>query len=384
MTIIGRKKQNREYAKSVQISVTFPSPDRRAAVQQLLADKAELEGLNKGAVASSILINNLIPLNGEEREIFFSCLPNGTELVYPSNAGIDNALELAFTYASMSGDSRYSADPDEYVKLATKRAWKYGIRIHSRIGVDDPRANLERDLHLIAEDDPSAESLFALLREDRPDAYPFFNYVQENWEQLKGNRDALSFLVYLCAACENRADSAEDRQELLEVCSIAQATRIAKKESIQFAAKEANADSMAKIPIANGSILVVPGSWTLVNAGEAQASPYAGVIEIRNSPDAPHLVFFSPCPVSNMTDAYKEDIFSRAALQAPILVSLRSREVELEYNDDGGIANREEYNTSPRIGFFPIADSTMFNDNNPAPYGAMIIRAGTEATNKSE
>lgn len=384
MSIIKRSKQNREYAKSVQISVTFPSPDRRAAVQQLLADKAELEGLNKGAVASSILMNALVPLNGEEREIFFACLPNGTEPAYPDNMGIDNALELAFAYASMSTNARYSADPSEYIKLATKRAWKYEIKIHSRISGSDPRVNLERDLLLIAEKDPSAKSLLTLLCEDRPEAYPFFNYVHENWGQLKGNRDALSFLVYLCAACENRADSAEDRQELLEVCSIAQATRIAKKESIQFAAKEANADSMAKIPIANGSILVIPGSWTLVNAGEAQASPYAGVIEVRNSPDAPHIVFLSRKPVNSLTDFEREDIFSHAALQAPILASLRSQEVELEYNDDGGIANRKEYNNSPRIGFFPIADSTMFNNNNPAPYGAMIIRAGMEASNISE
>ena len=111
MSIIKRTKQSREYAKSVQISVTFPSPDRRAAAQQLLADKAELEGLNKGAVASGILLNSLIPLSGEEREIFFACLPNGKEPVYPDNSGIDNALELAFTYASMASGSRYSADP---------------------------------------------------------------------------------------------------------------------------------------------------------------------------------------------------------------------------------------------------------------------------------
>lgn len=384
MSIIKRSKQNREYAKSVQISVTFPSPDRRAAVQQLLADKAELEGLNKGAVASGILVNSLIPLAGEEREIFFACLPNGTEPSYPDNFGIDNALELAFTYASMATGSRYSADATEYLRLATKRAWKYRIRIHSRISGADPRINLERDLRLVAEDNPSAESLFALLGEDRPDAYPFFNFAYENWGQLKDNRDALSFLVYLCAACENRKDSAEDRQELLEACAIAQATRTAKKESLESAAKKAMAESMARVPIANDSVLIIPGSWTLINLDEASVSPYAGVIEVRNSPDAPHIVFLSRKPINNLTDSDREDFFSRATLQAPILASLRSREVELEYNDDGGVANREEYNNSPRIGFFPIQDSTMFSDKNPAPHGAMIIRAGTEVKDKGE
>lgn len=384
MSIISRRKQSREYAKSVQISVTFPSPDRRAAVQQLLADEAELKGLNKGAVASDILLNTLVPLSGEEREIFFACLPNGSETAYPDNSGVDNALELAFSYASMATSSRYSADATEYIKLATKRSWKYAVRIHERISDFDPRVNLERDLRLITEKDPFAENLFELLGEDRPEAYPFFNYVLENWERLKGNRNALSFLVYLCAACENRVDSAEDRQELLEACSIAQATRIAKKESIQFAAKEAKAASMARIPIANGSLLVVPGSWTLVNADEAQVSPYAGVIEVRNSPDAPHIVFLSDKPVNDLSDADREDIFSRASLQAPILAALRSMEVELEYNEDGGVANRDEYNSSPRIGFFSILDSTMFSSNHPAPYGAMIIRAGMEVLNNSE
>lgn len=384
MSIINRRKQSREYAKSVQISVTFPSPDRRAAVQQLLADKAELEGLNKGAVASSILINSLIPLAGEEREIFFACLPNGSEPIYPDNSGIDNALELAFTYASMATGSRYSADATEYLRLATKRSWNNGIRLHCRIEDPDPRVNLERDFHLIAGNDPSATKLIELLAADRPEAYPFFDYICQNWERLKSNRDALSFLVYLCASCEHGADSAEDRQELLEVCSIAQATRTAKRESIQFAAKKARAESMAKVKIANGSTLVIPGSWTLINASEAQESPFAGVIEVRNSPDAPHVVFLTKKPVNSMTDSDKEDVFSCAALQAPILVALRDKEIELEYNDDGGIANREEYNNSPRIGFFPIQDSTMFSTDSPAPYGAMIIRAGTEVPNKSE
>ena len=384
MSIIKRTKQSREYAKSVQISVTFPSPDRRAAAQQLLADKAELEGLNKGAVASGILLNSLIPLSGEEREIFFACLPNGKEPVSPDNSGIDNALELAFTYASMASGSRYSADPIEYLRFATKRSWKYGTRIHGRIEESDPRVNLERDLRLLVESDPSAKDLLESLGEDRPKAYPFFNFIYENWKNLKGNRDALSFLVYLCAACESRKDSAEDRQELLEVCSIAEATRLAKKESIQFAGKKARISSMAKIPIANNSTLIVPGSWTLINANKAQEYPYAGVIEVRNSPDAPHVVFLSRKPVNEMTEADREEVFSRAALQAPILSSLRNMEVELEYNDDGGIANRDEYNNSPRIGYFSIRDSTMFSDANPAPYGAMIVRAGTEVKGTSE
>lgn len=384
MSIIKRSKQNREYAKSVQISVTFPSPDRRAAVQQLLADKAELEGLNKGAVASGILLNKLVPLDGEEREIFFACLPNGTEPVYPDNAGINSALELAFSYASMSTDSRYSADPSEYVKLATKRSWKYGIRIHSRINESDPRVNLERDFHLIAEGDPSAQSLFALLSEERPKAYPFFNYVSEKWDHLRNNRNALSFLVYLCASCENRTDGAEDRQELLEACSIAQATRMARRESIEFAAKKVKTTSMAKIPIANDDVLVVPGSWTLLNTSEAQKSPYAGVIEVRNSADAPHVVFLAAKPVNDLTGEEREKVIAEASLYAPILSTIRNSEIELQYNDDGGVANREEYNNSPRIGFFSIQDSTMFSDKNPAPHGAMIIRAGTEVKDKGE
>lgn len=384
MSIINRKKQSREYAKSVQISVTFPSPDRRAIVQQLIADRAEIEGVNKGVVASSILENNLIPLEGEEREIFISCLPNGKDPIYPDNTGIDNALELAFTYASMATGSRYSADASEYLKLATKRSWSNGTRLHSRIEDSDPRVNLDRDFRLISGNDPSAASLLKQLDGDRPEAYPFFDYVCRNWEQLKSNRDALSFLVYLCAACEHGKDSAEDRQELLEACLIAQATRVAKKESIRFAGKKARAASMAKIPLANGSLLVIPGSWALINADEAPLSPFAGVIEVRNSPDAPHVVFLSQKPVNELSDADREDIFSRAVLLTPILISLRDMKVELRYNDDGGIANRDEYNNSPRIGFYPIQDSTSFSDSRPAPYGAMIIRAGTEVPTKSD
>lgn len=384
MSIITRKKQNREYAKSVQMSITFPSPDRRAAVQQLIADKAEIEGVNKGVVASSILERCLIPLEGEEREIFFECLPNGTEPIYPDNSGVDRALELAFSYASMSISPQYPVNVTEYVKLATKRSWKYRLRIHSQINDPDPRTNLERDLRLVAGNDPIAKNLIELLCEDRPEAYPFFNYICENWERLNDNRDALSLLAYLCASCENRTDSAEDRQELLEACSITQASRLAKKESIQFAAREARAASMAKVPMADGSVLVIPGSWTLVNAGEARTCSYAGVIEVRNYPDAPHVVFLSPKPISALSENDRDAIFACASTQAPILAAIRDSEVELEYRDDGGVANLKEYNNSPRIGFFSIRDSTMFTSNNPAPYGAMIVRAGSEANNESE
>ena len=384
MSIIGRNRNNREYAKSVQISVTFPSPAQRAVVQQLISDKAEIEGVNKGVIASSILQDVLIPLTGEEREIFVACLPNGSKPEYPENTGIDNALELAFSYASMAVGSHLSSDPHEFVTLATKRAWKYGTRIHTRIKESDPRVNLKRDLSCIAGNDTAAAELFELIDEERPEAYPFFNYVNENWSRLKNRRDTMTFLVYLCAASENRLDTAEDRQELLETCSIVQATRISKKQTIQASAMDIKAASMAKIPIADGSILTVPGSWTLINAPEAKHCLYAGVIEVRNNMAAPHVVFLSRKTVNDLTKDELEDIFAQACLQAPILSVIRNSEVELEYNDDGGIANREEYNNSPRIGFFPIRDSTMFSDRNPAPYGAMIIRAGTEVKKESE
>ena len=384
MPIINRKKQNREYAKSVQMNVTFPSPAQRAAVQQLIADKSEIEGVNKGVVASSILMNSLLPLRGEEKEIFLACLPDGTEPVYPNNAGIDNALELAFSYASMATGSQYSGNPYEYLCFATKRAWKYKTRLHGYIEGPDPRINLERDFCCVAESDKSASGLFKLIKEDHPEAYPFFNYLFENWNRLKENQNTFSFLAYLCAASENRLDGPEDRQELLEVCSAVQATRIAKRESIKSAAKEFELASMARIPIADNSILVIPGSWTLVNGEKASESYYAGVIEVRNSPNAPHTVFLSPKPIGDLSENDRDAIFAQASLQAPILAAIRNSEVELEYNDDGGVANLEEYNNSPRIGFFSIRESTMFSDKNPAPYGAMIIRAGKEAKSKSE
>ena len=122
----------------------------------------------------------------------------------------------------------------------------------------------------------------------------------------------------------------------------------------------------------------------MINGLDAENCPYAGVIEVRNSPDAPHVVFLSAKPINDLTKAEREDVFDKASLYTPILSSIRNSEIELEYNDDGGVANLEEYNNSPRIGFFPIRESTMFSDANPAPYGAMIIRAGSEVKDSSE
>lgn len=381
MSIITRKKANRDYAKSVQMGVTFPSPDRRAAVQQLISDKAEIEGVNKGVVASSILENALIPLDGEERDIFMACLPFGKEPVYPQNSGIDNALELAFEYAAMAPTGRYSADPGQYLRLATKRAWVNQSRLHGPISESDPRVNLERDLRILADIvglSKSEEDPIALLEEKEPLAYPFFYFVSENWEELKNVRTTMSFLTYLCAAMQNREDSAEDRQELLETCAIARKTRIAMRQSIESEALAVEESSMTRIAIAGDSIVVFPGSWTVLNASEAENCPHAGVIEVRNSPNAPHIVFLTTKPVNSLTEEDEANILKRAFLQAPILKSINDAQVELEYNSDGGVANVEDYNNAPRIGLFPIQDSDMFSEKSPAPYGAMVIRPGKE------
>ena len=374
MPIINRNKSNREYAKSVQMGVTFPSPARRAAVQQLISDTAEIQGVNKGVVASTILEQALIPLDGEERDIFLACLPDGSEPVYPQNNGVDNALELAFEYASMAPAGRYSADPSVYLELATKRSWAFASKLHCPIAESDPRVNLKRDLIALVGGDESAHELIVSLEEEEPLVYPFFDFICENWEELKSNRTTMSLLVYLCAATQNREDSAEDRQELLEACSHARKTRIAMKQAIETAANEVEKSSMVEIEIGKGATLTIPGSWTVLNIAEAGNCPYAGVIEVRNSAVAPHVVFLSDKPINSLSDVEAKAVLDRAFLHAPILRSISESEVELEYNEDGGVANLAEYNSSPRIGLFPIQDSTMFSGKNPAPYGAMVIR----------
>lgn len=375
MAILARKKKsNRAYAASVQMSVTFPSAERRAAVQQLITDKAEIEGLNKGAVASGILERSLLPLNGTEKEVFLSALPSpmDTETKYPENLGIWRALEEAFSNA-LNEFSLASIDyVDCYLRLATRLSWKRNTLIHEPIALSDPRVNLMRDLEDIA---PTNHSLIAELEKNTPAAYPFFSYVGENWSSLKKKKSSLSFLVYLCASCENEADRAEDRQELMEACASVQAIKAQRNNDLLRKFERSTDKEMVSIEMANGMSLTVPGDWIVLVREDPCARNYAGAIEARNTNKAPHVAFFSSCPIGSMSESEEGEVLSEAFSVAPLLGKIKNNEPTLEYGPDGGIVNLREYNDSPRIGIFPILGSDMFSDSNPAPYGAMIIKS---------
>lgn len=373
MSFLERKyRASAAYSKSVQISLTFPSPERRAAVQQLLSDKAEIEGVNKGAIATGILERSLMPLSGIEKEIFLSSLPNGknSSEKYPANTGIWKALELAFSNAHIEAGLTSVDYTAVYLKLATRLAWKYGTRIHEPIEAEDPRVNLSRDLFAIA---PSEQALQSTLSENNPAAYPFFDFIEENWGDLKQNKDTFSFLVYLCAACENSTGTPGDRQELLSACATAQAERAQAQNDVIRRYEETIESEMVDIHMAGNLSLRIPGDWVLASSANACDAHYAGVIEVRNAPRAPHVVFFSNSPINSLTKEEEREIMRQAFKTAPMLQKYKEKEVPLRYNPDGGVANLREYNDSPKIGIFPILGSDMFSESNPAPYGAMII-----------
>ncbi len=382
MTILARKrKTTRAYAKSVQMNVTFPSAERRAAVQQLISDKSELEGLNKGVIASNILERSLIPLSSTEREVFLIALPTSSDskVNYPDNSGIWAALEEAFSNAL----NEFSLAPIDYVshylRLATRLSWKRNTLLHEPIDHMDPRVNLRRDLEDIA---PNEHSLITSLDDKRPSAYPLFSFVSENWDSLKKKKSTLSFLLYLSASCENETDRPEDRQDLMEACVAVQAIKAQQRADLVRRYEELSAKEMVDIAMADGALLRIPGDWAVLAGQDVQSRRYAGVIEARNARKAPHVAFFSSSPIGSMGKPEENELLNRAFSVAPILERIKDSEPDLDYGPDGGIVNLREYNDSPRIGIFPILGSDMFSDNNPAPYGAMIIKAGKEAEQK--
>ncbi len=82
--------------------------------------------------------------------------------------------------------------------------------------------------------------------------------------------------------------------------------------------------------------------------------------------------------VFEMDETKRAEFMKLAIAEWPKLSDIQAREVKLQYGSDGDILNYKEYINAPVIGFFSVQDEASVRPSNPAPFGAVIKRAGKE------
>lgn len=377
--------------KSIQMSISFTSVFERGVMQQCIADRAELTGETKGAVAVNILKSALITAEGNDALAYQSCLYDAARKAsidqYPEKVGILSSLESVFCDLSNGVDFAPKHPKGlPYVVFAEEMARENGLILHEHIDKGpDPRVNLQRDFdelkRLLDKNDRVIEpSISAIIESDnRPLVQPVLSMVLNNWDILSGTQLVYKFLMYLMASTDNWLDTPLQRNRFRDVCSLVSSERLAWQER-QFQNKRQNSDSvMTNISITNGASVDIPRTWIQLAPQLAKDCSYAGVIEVKNSglDEVPHFVFFSDKQVYELSDEEKEALLLLAQNEWAPLADVLNKQVKLKYGPDGGILNYAEYLRSPMVGFFPIPESSEVNSLNPAPYGAVICRSGS-------
>lgn len=380
-----------DLGKSLQMSISFNSVVDRGIIQQAIADKAELTGETRGAVASNILRSALISADDNEAWIYESALYDAARNApidcYPDNVGIGGSLETAFDILSCGIDEK-PAHPYglPYVQFATAMCRENNLTIHHRIETEsDPRVNLTRDfdsvVEILTKNGVKVPKHITELIEgnDEQLIYPVFEFILNNWSILGNYSATYHFLVYLIASTENWKDTAAQRTRLKSVCTeVSRDVQIWKEEKMAQAEKNRRDATLVNIPLANGDSVDVPRSWIQIDPNMAACSSYAGAVEIKNPgvKDTPHFVFFLKHPVYEMTETERIAIERQSVKLWPPLAEILSQKIELEYGPDGGITNYQEYLNAPKIGFFSIMEESEINHFNTPPYGAVIKRSG--------
>lgn len=380
--------------KSTQIGVVCGSPSERAVLQQAIADSSELSGQSKAAVARDILHKALIRVDGDEGSIYENCLldaaRNAATVRYPEKAGICAALVSAYEQLAAGVDGRPHHDFGlPFVEYGRRMALENALTLHARLkSGEDPRFNLDRDFETLEEIlcgkgiGIPEQVRDAISGEGESPILPVFDLVLDNWSALKDYQATFRFLAYLMLATDNWQGTAAQRTGLRDVC--VEVSKDVETERIRKEAERVRARRdaiMTDIPMADGAVATVPRSWIRVTPPEPGECHYAGAIAISNPgvEGTPHFVFFLDQPVHTISSEQEEEIVRGAIAEWPPLADIKAREVSLEYASDGGIANYEEYQKAPVIGLFPLAEAASVTEYSPAPYGAVITRAGKGA-----
>ena len=115
-----------------------------------------------------------------------------------------------------------------------------------------------------------------------------------------------------------------------------------------------------RIPILNGTV-VVPDDCIIVEDTKTEVSNFAGIVAEKNC-TLPHFLVFSDTPISGYSVADEDRLYEYLGNLYPEIDEVRKNEVIPIYDEDGNVVNKNEWNSAPRLGLFPVLEVKDMND----------------------
>lgn len=139
-------------------------------------------------------------------------------------------------------------------------------------------------------------------------------------------------------------------------------------------------NNMKRIDLKNG-YCIIPEDWIVVDRWRNEDVVYPGVIEVKNASryedtlgNIPHVLFFQPQPINNMTDTEENYILEKVSEMCPAFNRIKAMQVVPMYDNNNNMLNEELFLIAPIIGFFPLR--AYGEKYSSYPYDAVFVRRG--------
>lgn len=392
--------------KTASKKLTFSSKVNKDVLEKRVSDIAETSNIPQACVWEDALIERLLPTNEYARKYVVKVLygkrcelPAGTWVGY----GIRDCLSLIFADVEESKPSlKRAASSRPLVQFAERLLRRHDARIEpdfkdyaSRDDVRDLIFELEAACagmegraaagaaKSLAEINRARIRNVIVPRLERGDAFPheIVHFFLDNWKIIDLPR-AYRCMSYMLDISTPWEDSASDRIEFQGICETVMGEWSIADEVVEQRKAAVEAGSrLIKYPIANGDYLLAPISWVELNPLDAPNARYVGVFVVRYAEryHAPNFIVYMDRPISEMSNAERNELEARVEERWPDLAKVHADEVKLEYNPDGGVANAAEVNAAPTTGLFPIYNHGEYPLDGEPSYGAEVFRCNSDA-----
>lgn len=390
-----------DFYRSSQKKITFTSSGTKAIIERRADDIAELTGSTASKAIEEALVAQLLP-NDERAASYVNAVLLGRKYALDGGwipYGVKDALADIFADASTGTNWRPRRNNcAELVRFADRLIVEHDatmMNLTSPLERYELASNLESAISALAKNadpikvpDHAAQATIArdslLPAINHGDAKPklISHFVVTNWDYLKDSTFTLRTMASLLDACEDWDDTPANRNEFQHLCelvlpqwTIDDAKKARKEEDRRRAAK-----SLIRYPISNGDYVLAPADWIELNPTDAPSATNAGVLTVKFGEryNAPIFLFYTQRNHRDLTRSDKDRLESLASERWPMLAQVKEDEVELVRNPDGGIANAAEVAAAPAIGMFQLYDEGKYPLGGEPPYGAKIIRHGSE------
>lgn len=365
-------KKKREYAASVQMTTTFPNHRLRKLIQQLIDDEAQISGVNKGVVSSSILRKELLPLRGYEAMVF-------EETVLDDERSIIQSLSKTFGRAAVMRENDIASEIVDFLLLACELSYTHSSTLD--LAESSKTTMLKNALECIALTDDDMSQHAEKLKDNAPEAYPFFAVALEVFDKAGSKRELAVYLKTLCRLCAKDHDTSADRQLLLEACLRSQARRVEseRQKLIEIFG------TPVEVHLGAGKVLRCPANYLLFDMSADESLPrFAATVTVDNVKCPPAVIVLSNRPFQGMPADAVEEFLKAVALHCPAILAALDNQVHYKYSKNGGVSNREEYNSAPKVRIIPIPQALRTDVQSELQIDPIILFDAQDATEAVE